>query len=886
MTPRTPPLLGLLLRVLPREFRDRFGNEMTAAFEARLEAARARGRGAATALWMRTTVDLLRTASAEWTRLVVSPSGWLEDARVSTRSLWRTPSFTLIAAGTIALGIGANTAVFSVVRAVLIAPLPVQNSGELHRLFSYNDQGGQAEYFVSPGNLLTMEAEATTLRIGGWIPSEGTILMDDGTPMRITSLATTADLLPLLGIEPAVGRIFGPDDAAGANGNASVLISWAMWQSQFGADPRILERTLNRPGGGTLEILGVLPEGLDVVLPEADVITPLQNLSQNPALTERWLSAVIRVPATVGIEAARSELAAMALRFEETDPASNLGWRYQTTPLETLALGEARSALGILLAASALVLLIACANVANLLLARAEARERSVALRSALGASGARIYRLLAAESTILAFAGASVGVLMAWLGLDVLVGLGAAEMPRLDQAQLDGPVLIFTVAVTALTGLACGLVPALRLRGVDLSAVLRDGSRGSGNSRARERVRGSFVVAQLALSVVLVATAGLLLRNFVGVIGSDPGFRSSNLITAELTLNNAAYAEFDAVEAFYTQWTDRASQLPGVSHATLSTSVPFGPNWDYPVAMEPQGSEQTDPNLQPRALNRMVDVGFFEALGVPILAGRSFERTDDVGGEGVVILNEAAARFFFPGESAIGKRFINTAGPYGPLGETRKDEVRVIGIAQDMKYAGLAVAAEPAVYFPFRQAPFRRMTLLVRTSGEPAATVAGIRRELAAMDGSLAVSRVGTVSDMVYRSMARERLSSSLLGLFAVLALVLASVGIYGVLSQAVAQRLNEIGVRRALGADSGRVARLILRRTLWLTGLGLGLGLTGALAAGRALAGELTAIGPRDPFVMGGVVLVLGVVAVAASVAPLLRALSVDPAKALRAE
>lgn len=882
---RPPWLLRFLLRALPRGFRDRFGAEMSAAFEARLAEARAAGPTAVTHLWLRTIVDLARTAGAEWFQAATSPRGWFDDLRLSLRSLARAPSFTLVAGGTIALGIGADTAVFSVVRAVLMEPLPAERPQELHRLWSANRSSGQSRYFVSPANLLRLEREATTFEIGGWLSSEGTLRLVDGTPLRVTNLAVTPSLLQVLGVEAVVGRVFAPSDSW-AQTTAPVLISWEMWRDHFAAAPDITDRTLDFPGGGSAPILGVLPEGTDIVLPPADVVGVFQSLDQHPAADARWLNAVIRVAPGATAAAADEELRTFARAFEESNAAVNSGWTYETAPLIDELLGETRSALTVLLAAAGLVLLIACANVGNLILGRAEERERGVALRAALGAGRGQILRLLAAESVILVVAGSALGLLLAGWGLELLVGLGSAQVPRLDEVRLDAQVLAFTGVVTLLAAVAFSLIPAVRLRAIDLGRTLRDGSRGAGTSRGRERVRSGFVVAQLTLSVVLVAIAGLLVRDFIGVVRTDPGFGSTNLVTAELTLNGTAYADLDAVDRLYTQWVDRVAQLPGVEVASLSTSVPFGPNWDYTVPMQALGNEETDPNALPRALNRMVDASFFEALGVPLLAGRTFTLQDDMSTEGVVVLNEAAARLFFSGEEALGARFTDVAGPFGPLGETRKDEVRVIGIVRDVKYDGLTSEVEPTLYFPFRQAPFRRMTLVVRTDADPGPVVAGVRRELRALDGSLAVSRVGTVAEMLYRSVARERLISALLGLFALLALALASVGIYGVLSHAVRQRTNEIGIRRALGADTAGVARLVLWRTLRLTALGLALGMLGALLAGRALAGQLEAIGPRDPWVLGGVVVVLGLVALSASVAPLLRAVGVDPAQALRQE
>lgn len=881
MTSPPPWLLRVLIAALPTAFRQRFGVEMGAAFEERLAAARRAGRGAVTRLWIRTTFDLLRTAAVEWWQVAASPRGWTDDLRISARSLSRAPGFTLIAGATIALGIGANTAVFSVVRAVLLQPLPADQPDQLHRLWSYNPQVGQDRYFVSPANLLELQRGATTFDVAAWLSSEGTIVDDDGLPRRVTNLATTPTLLGMLGVDPVLGRVFAPDDATGAA--APVLISFDLWQTHFGGDPAILQRSLDFPGGLSADIVGVLPTELAVILPQADVYGVFTNLAQHPAATSRWLNAVLRVRPSESAEAAQRELMAFARTFAEADAALNGGWEYETAPLRDEVLGEARSALRVLWAAAALVLLIACANVANLVLGRAEERERNVALRSALGAAHGRILRLLAAESVILIGLGGAAGLVLAWLGLDLLVGLGAAQLPRLDEVRLDRTVLAFTAGVTLLGAIGFSLLPAARLGTLQLASTLREGRRG-GTSRGRERVRSGFVVAQLALSVVLVATAGLLVRDFVRVLRTDPGFQPGSLVTAELTLNGTAYADFDAVDRLYTGWVERVSQRRDVGTATLTTSVPFGPNWDYPVPMQTLETADVDPNTQPRALNRMVDAGFFEVLGVPLLEGRTFTRDDDMDAEGVVILNEAAARRFFPDGRAVGGRFTNTAGPFGPLGETRKDDVRVVGLVRDVRYDGLTTQPEPTVYFPFRQAPFRRMTMVVRAEGDPAAVVAGLRAELADLDANLAVSRVSTLADMVRRSVARERLSSTLLSVFALLALSLASVGIYGILSQAVRRRMNEIGIRRALGADAQGVVRLVLGRTLRLTGLGLALGLSFALIAGRALAGQLSAVAPHDPVVLVGVVAALGLVALGASIAPLLRALAIDPARALR--
>jgi predicted permease len=875
--------LNVLLRLLPSGFRERFATEISATFEARRADARRRGTLAVASLWIRTVIDLLGTAVVEWAK-ALRPFDARDDVRLAVRNLLRAPVFTLIAGTTIALGIGANTAVFSVVRAVLLQPLPVDAPEELVRIWSRNDPTGVSRSFVSPTNFLEMRREARTFAdIGAWVDSESTILLgEEETPTRATLLAVTWSLPEVLGVEPLLGRSFVASDED-PNAPGGVLLPYGTWQRIYGGNPDVLSQPF-RFLGADAPILGVLPPGLEWVLPPADVIVLLGGLEQNPARDDRWLSAIARLAPGVDKDTGEAEMAALAGAFATSNPQANQGWTYRVDSLDEVVLGETRPALLILLAAAGLVLLIACANVANLLLGRAEGRERDIALRTALGAGRRRIARLLITESLLLASVGALAGLLLAVGALDFLTGLGSAEVPRLDEVALDGSVLAFTALVTVVTGLVFGLAPAVRLMYVRPRAILRDGGRGSSGGKTRERVRSGFVVAQLALSVLLVISAGLLVRNLVAVLQTDPGFERTNLVTAELTLNTAPYPTYDEVRALYVQLADRARDIPQVRSIGLSTSVPFGTNHDYPVAMQVLGQPVSDPSQRPRAINRMVDEGFVETLGITLTAGRNFTALDDEDSEGVVIVNEAAARLFWGRADPVGESFTNAAGPFGPLGETQKDEVRVVGVVRDVRYDGLTAPPEPTVYFPFRQAPFRRMNVTLRTDGNPDGVLGALRGELKALDPSLPISGVATFEELVDRSIAQERLTSTLLGVFALLALALASVGIYGVLSHTVVRRMNEIGIRRALGADSGGVARLVMGKTLRLTSLGIGIGIAAAILAGQLLTSQLHAVGPRDPWVFGGVTVVLAAVSLVASVAPLVKALAIDPAVALR--
>lgn len=877
-------LLALLIRMLPPGFRARFEAEIRSTFDARHRAVSGRGRTAVLSLWLRTILDLGRTAAMEWARVLIAPGDAVSDIRLAVRSLQRAPLFTLVAGSTIALGVGANTAVFSVVRAVLLQPLPVHAPDEIVRVRTHNERAGVTESFVSPVNFLEMRRESRSLDgVAAWIDSEGTVLVGDGeTPIRATMLAATWELLDVLGVEPILGRGFAEDDAD-PNAQGGVLLPWGTWQRLYGGSPDVLSQSV-RFLTSDARILGVLPPGMEWVLPPADMIVLLSGLEQNPARDDRWLSVVARLAPGVDRAAGEAELAAMAAAFAEANPAQNGGWGYHLQSLDDVVLGEARPALLILLAAAGLVLLIACANVANLLLGRAEGRERDIALRTALGAGRARVARLLITESVLLATLGAGAGLLLAQITLDTLTGLGSAEVPRLDEVALDGWVLAFTGLVTVVTGLLFGLAPAARLALMPPGAILREGGRGASGGRGREGVKSAFVVSQLAFSVLLVVSAGLLVRNFAHVLKTDPGFEPTHLITAQLSLNGTSYRTYDDVRELYLRLAERARGLPQVASVGLSTSVPFGTNHDYPVPMAVLGRPVSDPSQLPRAINRMVDEGFVRTMGISLVSGRDFSPLDDEDAEGVVLVNETAAQLYFNGADPVGESFVGTASPFGPLGETQKDRVRVVGVLRDVRYDGLTDRVEPTVYFPFRQAPFRRMNLTIRTDGDPDGVLAVLREELRALDPSLPISDVATFRALVDASVAQERLISTLLGIFAFLALSLASVGIYGVLSHSVARRLHEIGIRRALGADGGGVARLVLFKTLTLTSVGIGLGLGASLLAGGVLASQLHAVGPRDPLVLGGVAVVLGLVAAAASVAPMLRALSVDPAVALR--
>lgn len=879
-----------LLRLLPPSFRRRFRSEMEATFADRLAEARTRGRAAVGALWIRTALDIGRAAALEWPRALVRDL-FLGDVRLALRSLRKRPAFAAIAVGTAALGIGANTAVFSVVQGVLLDPLPVREPDRLLRVFTWNAPDID-RYFVAPVNYLAMREGTRRFQgLGGWFRNEATILAQDGEARRVSTLLVTWDLFRTLGVEPVVGRSFLSEDAEPGAGPPGLILSWGMWQELFGGDPGVLDRSLTLAGGSApveVPVLGVMPPGLELPLPEAQLYMPLRGLSGIPARYDRFLSVVGRLAPGVTPEAAVEELASFARAFEEEDPEHNRGWGYRAEPLRQAVMGEAEPALLVLLGAAGLVLLVTCANLGSMLLGRAEDRRREMALRTALGAEGPRIFRQLLTEGLVLALLGGVGGVGLAVLSLDAIRALAATQLPRVGNVDLNPQVLAFTLGVTVLAGVLFTLAPALRLMKVRVSSVLKEEGGAVTSARGREGLRRVFVVGQLAVSVVLVVGSLLLARSFSNLVRSDPGFDPQGVVSAELSLGPAYPSLTDEVTAFWERLARTARAIPGVREVGLSSSMPFGPQWDYPAPALVVGKPPARAGDRPTFKFRQVDEGFLGAVGASLVAGRWFGADDRADAPGVVVLNESAARILFPGEEAVGQDLEIPIRVFGPLGQMLAERVRVVGVVKDVKYEDLSARADPSIYFPFRQAPFRKMSVALRTSegGSTAGAVAALRRTVTSLDPTLAVSRVATLEDGVSRSLSRERLSVVLLGAFALLALALAVVGVYGVVSQEVARRTGEIGLRRALGASRGEVAGLVLGRVATLVGVGLGSGLTLALVAGRFLGSELYGVSAADPVTLSSVVAILGGACLLGAATPTRRALRADPASALRCE
>lgn len=880
-------MIRVLLGLLPPSFRRRYGSEMTVAFEARVREARSRGAASWCGVWLRTVPDVLVTAGAEWARETLA-SSWLDDVRLAARTLRRRPVLSGLLAVTVALGVGANTAMFSAVHAVLLRPLPVDDPDALVRVWSRNPEAGQERFFVAPVDFDVLEAEVDEAHgFAGWFPTEASVVGDDGVAIRIATVGVTPDLFDLLGVEAALGRTFAPDDAVGGEGGSrepeGVVLTRRGWERLFGADPAAVGRAVPFATGGAAPVVGVLPGRLDWLLGEADLVFPFAELSDQASYRDRWMHVVARRGSGVDDARFAEALEAVHRGIRADDPTRAEGWTFRVEPLHASVAGEAGALLWTLLGSSGLVLLVVCANLAGLLLGRAEERGREVALRAALGAGRSRLARQLSTEATLLVALAGAAGVVVAEGLLRALIALASGQVPRLEGAALSAPVLIFSAALVGATALGAGLAPALRLARATPGRILGERPRGVGRSR-REGLRGVFVAGQLAVSTTLVVGAGLLLGGLRTLGATDPGFDGAGVVAVELTLPVNAYADPAEVAAFFDALLRAAGDLPGVAAVGLTSEAPFGPRADYPAPIRREG-QGVGAFEAPRPWFRQVDEGFFAALGAETVDGRTFRRADDARAEGVVVVNRAAAHLLWPGGAPVGRILEGAGQQFGPLGVMLHDRVRVVGVVDDLRYRDLGGEALPSLYFPFRQAPFRRMSVVLRTVDATAPALDGFREAVAHLDPAVGLSEAWSLDAGRRASFAPERLTALLFTAFAGLALALAVVGLYGVTRQAVVRRRGELGIRRALGAGGARLVGSVLGRTGRVVVAGLTAGALVTVVGGRFLAGRLHGVS-FEPGVLGATAVLLAGVTLAAGLVPALRAVRSAPADCLRSE
>jgi putative ABC transport system permease protein len=806
------------------------------------------------------------------------------DVRLGTRALLHTPAFTLVAVATLALGIGANTAIFSVINAILLRPLPYPDADRLVLLTEWSEQVPEMSFSVA--NLKDVRDQSTVFEsLVGYNGQDFILGSVEGTagpvgaPERVNGRQITSGAFSTLGKAPILGRAFGPDEEKPGAGGV-VLLGEGFWERRFGRDPGVLGRTLVL-SGVSHTVIGVMPRALHGSWKRTDVFTPLlriedriggeANRGNHPGIY-----VIGRLKPGVEVASARGEVKTIAARLAERYPNSNAKQSMTLEPLLDAVVGEMRPALLLLLGAVALVLLIACANVANLLLARATSRQREIAVRLAMGATRGRLLRQLLTESVLLSLLGAVVGVFLAFVGLKALLASLPASVPRADEIGIDGKVLAFTAAVAVLTGLAFGLVPAWRALSTRLSEPLKEAGRGSVGP-GHHRVRNTLVVAEVAMALVLLVGAGLLLRSFFRVLHADAGFRSSGVVTASVALPRATYAEHPKRAALLERVLEEVRSQPGV--AAAAATIPLLGGWQSGFSLE--GRPEPPPGQRPSADIARVSTDYFPVMGVRVLQGRVFEERDRADSPRVCIVDERFARTHWPGESPLGKRV-----KFGGLADADEPWMEVVGEVAHVKNYGVDEESRAELYLPFLQSSASGFTLLVRTSGPAGGVASAMRQALRAADRDLPIDAVRPLDDIVAESSAERRLAAQLIAVFAAVALSLAAVGIYGVMSYAVSQRTQEIGIRMALGAEREHVLRMVLRSGTVLAALGIGIGLVVAFALARAIAALLFETSTADPPTFSIVPLVLLAVALVASYLPARRAARVDPMTALRYE
>lgn len=807
----------------------------------------------------------------------------LFDLRYAARRLRHSPAFTLVVVLTLALGIGANSAIFSVINTVLLRQLPYKDPGRLVTIYHYYPALKMEAPVSAPG--FRDYRDRTHDFDGVAVESQWNVnLTGIGEPERLAGVRVSALFFPTLGVAPLHGRVFRPDEDAMGHEH-EVVLSYGLWQRDFGGEPSIVgkQASLN---GETYDIVGVMPPSF--VDPWNRLTELWSPIALNPALfvpanyTNEFMPLTARLKPGVSVERAAKDMTAFATQLKKENPNSfGSSWTLEVKTLDAVNTGPIRPALLVLLGAVGFVLLIACANVANLMLARAAARHKEVAIRTALGADRWSLVRQLLTESVLLSCIGGGVGLLLAWASIQGLVTMNPGNIPGIQELAIDTRVVVFTLAVSLVTGVLFGLVPALQTSRENLHVTLKEGGRSGTADRSGQLLRRVLVVSEVALALTLLTGGGLLVRSFAKLQGVDPGFNAKGVLTFGLALPAARYPSDTAQAAFFNAVIPRIAQVPGVKAAGATSVMPFGGGWSTST-FNVEGFVVPPNTNSPWGDIRVVSGDFFGALQIPLLRGRLFTQADAISSPRVAVVDdEFVRRFYKPADDPLGKRiyFENTI-----TDSTRF--ITIVGVVDHTKHEGLDATPRVQLYLDESQAAFNlnSMQVAVRTSGEPKSYVSAIRTAIHDIDHDMPMSKVNTLEVLVDNSMGQRRLSTVLLGVFAGLALLLASIGIYGVMSYTVAQRTRELGVRVALGASRQSVLGLVMRQGVAITLIGVAIGLAGAFALTRLIATQLFGVNATDPATFATVTGVLIAVAVAATLVPALRATRIDPLTALR--
>ena len=800
-----------------------------------------------------------------------------QDLRYGARSLLRTPGFTLLAILTLALGIGANTAIFSVVNSVLLNPLAYHDPDRLVTVLHYGNNP------VAPANYLDWRDQSRSFDAMAaaeyWSPN----LTGVDSPEHITGLRVTQNLFPMLGNTPLLGRTFLPgEDQPG--GEHEVVLSYRLWQRRFNGDSQILGKPILLDGQG-YTIIGIMPASFQFApfwATHAELWAPLAFAERRSTREGNSLRIFARTKPGVTLTAARAEIAALTGRLELQYPGTNRN--VVVTPLKENVVGKVETPLLIVLCGVGFVLLIACANVAHMLLARTSDRQREIAVRTALGAGRGRVMAQFLTENLLLAGMGAAAGLLLAFWGVKTLVALSPADIPRVDTVTLDGRAILFLLAMAVLTAALFGLAPAMQATAANLSAALKEGGRGGSDGVERNRLRAFLIGSEFALAFVLLIGAGLMIRSFLALQAVNPGFDPHHVLSMVVSVAGSAEAPQGPRELFYRQLLDRVRAIPGVESAGAINHLPLaGDLWGYPFHIE--GRPKPRPGESPGAVYRIAMPGYFETMRMPILRGRGITAADDASAPGVVVINQAAARKYWPGVDPIGQRISFEEGVW----------VSIVGIATNARQDNWADEPDAEIYLAGLQnrgflgsadSHISYITLVMRTRGNPAGLAPAVKQTVWSMDRNLPVSQVITMDQAVADATAQPRFLTLLLAIFAAVALLLAAIGIYGVMSYAIARRTHEIGIRISLGATRGDVLRMVLRQGMLQALSGSAVGVGGALVLGRLMSKMLYGVRANDPLTFGIVAFVLGAAAVLAICVPARRATRIEPMVALRQE